>query len=486
MSWTPKPIDQYPKNIIGDRERSEGQFIACLYNDPDLFHDYPLEPSRDLFSSDARYFYRLGQRMLESGYHIFDEISIGDIVESDPVFSNSFEAHGGYSGMAELRQLVSNENIDAHYDAILKSNMLCRIYDEISSAKSDISAINRMSSEQLYDYLDYKLGEIAVDESKTLQVENISKGYDKYIEEWDKGRSVGIEVGFPMLNYRMVGIHPGSLVLHLTTIGNGKTTSAILFYLLPAIKSGHDCLIVANEQSLDEWRQMILSTVLFNCVHTDTHMTRHSLLVGGFDDQEKENLHIAAEWLENQKGQIYFAELPDYNIRSAGKLVKKYSRLGVKLCLVDTFKPEREDADRAWADLSEAAKNLFQVAKRENCAIIATAQLASSAMRQRYLDLSCVGKSRAISETATQVIMFRNMTEQEKDKLKVYKYDTDQETGKKTKIQVELQFDKNYIILFTPKNRYGETTPQLVYERNMNFNSMREIGYTEVPFDFDT
>ena len=105
-------------------------------------------------------------------------------------------------------------------------------------------------------------------------------------------------------------------------------------------------------------------------------------------------------------------------------------------------------------------------------------------MDRRYLDLSCIGKSRAIAETATQVVCFRTLTNEEKQKLKPYQYQKN-EDGKYSKIRkvIDLDENKDYIVLFTPKNRFGETQPQLVYERNMSFNTLKEIGYVEIQYD---
>ena len=106
-------------------------------------------------------------------------------------------------------------------------------------------------------------------------------------------------------------------------------------------------------------------------------------------------------------------------------------------------------------------------------------------MARKFLDLSCVGKSKAIAETATQVVMFRTMANEEKEKIEVYRYHRDVNSGKYTSIRetVDIDPEKDYIILFTPKNRFGDTTPQIVYERNMAWNSLREIGYTHVSYD---
>ena len=157
--------------------------------------------------------------------------------------------------------------------------------------------------------------------------------------------------------------------------------------------------------------------------------------------------------------------------------------LGVEIFLFDTLKPVDETSEKSWGEFSETAKMLFQLAQKEDIAIIATAQLSSESHKRRHLDLSCIGKSRAIAETAGQVTMFRTMREDEKEKLFVYKFEKD-DRGKytKTKKQVVLDESKDYIILFVAKNRYGGT-PQIVYERNMDFNYYTEVGYCNIKYD---
>lgn len=125
------------------------------------------------------------------------------------------------------------------------------------------------------------------------------------------------------------------------------------------------------------------------------------------------------------------------------------------------------------------------IAKKEDVAIIATAQLSAESMARRYLDLSCVGKSRAIAETATQVVMFRTLSQEEKEKIEVFNLHKDETTGKFTNVRdmVDLDPNKDYIVLFIPKNRFGDTQPQIVYERNMAWNSLKEVGQTYITYD---
>lgn len=176
--------------------------------------------------------------------------------------------------------------------------------------------------------------------------------------------------------------------------------------------------------------------------------------------------------------------MQNYDFTNIRKVIRKYSKLNCGLFIIDTLKPLQENSQNAWADFSEVAKELFLIAKREKIACIATAQISADAMSRKYLDLTCIAKSRAIAETATQVVMFRPLTKEEKEKLKPWQYQKSAD-GRYSKIrqEIELDPDKDYIVLFTPKNRFGDVQPQIVYERNMAFNTMKELGYIEIAYD---
>ena len=55
--------------------------------------------------------------------------------------------------------------------------------------------------------------------------------------------------------------------------------------------------------------------------------------------------------------------------------------------------------------------------------------------------------------------------------------------GDPQQILYGLKLGIDYICLFIVKNRYGRSNVQLVYERNMAFNTYIEIGFTEVEYD---
>lgn len=477
-------LAKYPKELTLKREAIECNFIFALYKDPTLMDDYKnIVNGTDILTEDGMFYYGLAQQLYKAGYQAFDNISLYSFLEDKKTLKSGFEDRGGYRSITEITSLINTDNVSIYYDELIKNNMFLRLYDSGFNVVDNLEKLNQMSSSEVYDYYDFQLNNICVGKIEKIKAENLSEGYESYIKEWDEGKSVGYKIGFPLLNYRLAGVHKKNLLLHLGHIGNGKTTTAILFYILPVIESGENVCIIGNEQGVDEFRQMILASVLFNKVGY-FGMNRQKFITGRFTEENRDAMKKAAEWLENCEGKIQFIEMTDYSINNVKKIVKKYSKLGTGMFVFDTLKPELESSDKAWAEFSEVAKELFLLAKKEDVAIVATAQLSSESMSRRYLDLSCIGKSRAIAETATQVVCFRTLTNEEKQKLKPYQHQKN-EDGKYSKIRkvIDLDETKDYIILFTPKNRFGETQPQLVYERNMSFNTLKEIGYVEIQYD---
>lgn len=473
-----------PQELVQNRNKLECNFIFSLWQEPDLIDDYSktIINGKDIVTPDGMLYYGLITQLRKLGYENFDHATLHTFLSDKDELRKDYEGRGGYTTVNEIKSLIKSDNIATYYDELVKNNMLISLHQEGFNVMEDIDKFKQMTSEDVYNYYDYKLNNICVGKVEKLKAENLSEGYEEYIDEWDKGTMTGFRVGFPMLNYRLMGVHKKNLLLHLAHIGNGKTTSSILFYILPAIESGENVCIIANEQGISEFRQMILSTVVFNKIKYK-NMNRQKFIKGDFSPDERKAMIAGAEWLKKCEGKIIFIETADYSIGNVKKIVKKYSKLNYGLFIFDTLKPNVESNDRAWAEFSEVAKELFILAKKEDVAIVATAQLSAESMSRRFLDLSCVGKSRAIAETATQVVMFRSLTREEKEgKVKAYVYNKDR-NYEDARREIELDPMKDYIVLFTPKNRFGDIGPQIIYERNMSFNTMYEIGYADIPFD---
>ena len=283
-------LNDYPEKLITKRDAIECNFIFALYKEPSLIDDYKnVVNGADVLTDDGMFYYGLAQQLYRAGYQAFDNISLYTFLEDKKTLKEGFEDRGGYKSITEITSLINVDNISIYYDELVKNNMMLRLYDAGFNIMDKYDKIVQMTSEELYDYYDFQLNNICVGKIEKVKAENLSEGYESYIKEWDKGKSVGYKIGYPLLNYRLAGVHKKNLLLHLAHIGNGKTTTAILFYILPVLESGENVCIIGNEQSVDEFRQMILASVLFNKIEY-FGMNRQKFILGHFSDENKENI----------------------------------------------------------------------------------------------------------------------------------------------------------------------------------------------------
>lgn len=462
------------------REAVECNWIFSMYKDVSLLSEYNnVINGKDILSSDGQFYYGILRGMLKAGFTSVDNMSVYTYLEDKEVLKKGFESRGGWDTVQEILDIIHVENVPAYYDELVKLNMLDHLKEKGFAVDQYEEMFQQMTSEEVYNYYEYTLASVSMGRVDQYKMEDLTTGYEDYINEWDLGSGVGFDIASKMLQYRLAGVHRKNLLLHLAGIGQGKTSSAIYWYILPMIEK-EDVCIVANEQDASEWRQMILATVLFNKIGNVQGFNRHKMMVGHYTEEQKQKMREAAKWLESQPGKIIFIETQNYEVTNIKKIMTRYSALGCRLFVVDTLKPVSDASDKSWGEFSDVAKELFLQSKKLDVAVIATCQLSPDAMSRRYLDLTCIAKAKAIAETASTVVMFRPLTNEEKKKIEPYNFDRE---NRKVRRTIKLDETKDYIMVFTPKNRHGEVAPQIIMERNMSFNSYRDVGWYECEYD---
>ena len=477
-------IKKVPKELLEKREMVECNFIFSLYQDIDLFHDYRhVKPEEDIITEDGQYYYTLGIAMVNAGYQTLDGMSFVTFLEDNKDLKKGFEQRGGYKTIQEIEAVVSVDNVDTYYDELCRSNMLIHLHNQGFNVIKNLNTFKEMTSDQVYDWFEYQLANTVVSKVEKIKVEDLSDGYDEWIDRISAGKNMGYKVGSGMMDYKLGGIHKG-LTLYAGGIGQGKSSSSVPLFILPAIEHGNDICIICNEQTSDEYRSMIIATVLFNKLSGVRGMNRMTLTLGNFDKEKEDYLKEAAAWIKKQPGKIKFVELESYNAINVRKIIKKQAKLGCGYFIFDVLKSVNDADDKAWAVLSDTAKMLSNLGKNEDIAIIATVQLASDSMFRKFLDITAIGKSRAMAECATTVIGFRPIMNDEIDKIKPYKWKKkDNGDNKKEKIVIDLDPEKHYIMQFIMKNRWGDVNEQIVQEFNQDFNTLSDVGYYRASYD---
>jgi replicative DNA helicase len=472
-----------PLELLMHRGIIEGNVIGCLYNNCEFYTDTKdILKENDFITEDGRLFYKIGLEIVKTGINIIDEVAVKTYLNGKQSLTDMFEEYGGISTIKDFRA-INIDNFDAYLDTLQKYNALNKLHVKGFNVLDNLEKFKAMTSNEVYDWHDYMINNIFLQSSSAVKPVDLAKNNRDFIEKANKGLERGIDIDEPILNYRLAGLHRGNILLHTAHSGIGKSSSIIPMYILPLIKRGNKVVLLINEQSEDAWRSMLLPSIISNGFlgkDKEKWIQRNRMSIGGFSNEELEILNKAADWLDQFEGNLILYPLEDYSVRTLKKIVKKMMRLDEETTFIlDTWKPEDESSSNAHAVFTEESKELFKFIKPKemgglNVRFIATAQLSGSTVAQRYLNINCLAKAKAIKEVCGQHLMLRRVWQDEldpKSKHYINPYRYNKETGLED--QLTLDPKKSYTIMFFDKNRYGKSDIQLIWQSNLDFNHWR-------------
>jgi replicative DNA helicase len=491
----------FPSELLNKRNIIEGNVIACLYSNNELFRELKDLTEKDFITVEGLLYYRLGLGITQQGAKIIDKTAIYTYLENKPTIKEQFEEYGGYDSIKDMVNTINIENYESYYDALLKYNILNRLHIKGFNVLDNINKFDNMHSKQVYDWFDYLLNDTFIKVGNSLKPVDLTEEstWDDFLKRVDSGADNGIPIDCKLLNYHLAGLHRGNILLHTAHSGVGKTSSAITLYILPLLKQNKKVVLLINEQSADDWRKMLLPSVVNNILHSPNKwLNRQRMQYGGFTDAEWEVIGDAKKWITNQqrRGNLIFYPMEDYSARTIKQIIKKMMRLDSETTFIlDTWKPSDESGERAWAQFTEESKEIYNIVKPEdvgglNVRFIATAQLSGGTVTQRYLNVNALAKSKSVKEVVGQLLMFRKVWQDEYDEsskkyLRPFNYIKKEDgTWSQSKQTITLDKDKEYTILFIDKNRYGKDNIQLLFESNLDFNTWKCIGFCVVCQDY--
>lgn len=478
-------------DINKNRDKAECPFVFCLWKEPDLFDDYKnINSGTDttIQSEDGLFYFELGRAMKQKGYRNFDNMSIYSFLEDKPSVKEQFENYGGYRQVQELISLVDSNNVEAYYDTIARMNtldLLCKRNFEIFG---DIQSLNRLTSQGVYDLFEYALNTISLSTNHDVKIEDLVID-DGFIEECMKGEAVGLNYGkaCPILNHLTLGLPLGELTMVGGHSGTGKTSFIFENMILPLNNEGHKTAIISNEMRSTAYKALLLEHIL---VHDLKYkgLTRKQIKIGKFTEEQLELIKKAQKISREKYSNIRFVKLFDTDVTKVLKFIKRLSKLGYQAFCWDTMKSDDSVDEVLWQQLMINSRKIFQLASKENIAIVTTYQLALHTTNHRFLDASCLSNSKQIKEVYSEMIYFRTIWEDEftggKFDCKPYQFKKDS-NGKYTKIKefVPLNPDSKYVVAFLDKTRNDEDKQQVLYEWIGRFNEWKEVGFCSITND---
>lgn len=476
---------ELPLELQVNRSIIEGNIVLCLWNQPDLYVDYPLNAEKDFYTYDGSLLYSLGKAMVEKQIVVFDQVAVEGFLSNYPEIKAEIDSFGGIKALLKDVSVVNVANIDQYYDDINKWNTIINMHQRGFDVVKRLETLKESTAEEIFDYYEYLLNDSV--QERNLNSVKISDLFitEDFFETLINGElieTIGFGKRAPLLNSILNGIPLGKVVLLSGHSGTGKSTFALYNYILPAVMNGEKCCIISNELTKQEYILMIMNSVLLD-VFKYSGITRKTLQNGRMNTEQLHYLRQAKDYINEHMGNnLKFVDFDDYDTKSVIKVVRKLSKIGYTLFLYDTMKAEDSADAKAWGKIIEASKIFASAAKRNNVAVILTYQIASHSYDRRWLNRGMLSQGKQIIEIVHNHVMLRELKPDEytEDKYDVKAYRKKQDAdGKYTQENEYLLLDRNrkYILAFIDKNRSGSTGDVLIYEFKGHYAKFKELGF---------
>ena len=496
------------KLFVEKPRKNEQVLIALLWNNPSFYNSLKAHKISDkTFVDKSSYiYYKIGMLMFDTGLTNFDKVSVHIFLDKRPELKEEFELAGGYEDIQIMIDCLTTEdksNLEYHINEILKFQALRELYENglISKEnKKHIETLMKASIDELRLYLNHQISNSLsnfnssnyeiydlIDANLYSIIDNARKGVQGSIPFYNASRLTKITKGWQL----------GKLYYLIMPSGLGKSTFARNIFLPSIIETKQNTLIFINEEDKDSWQLNLLVTIA-NMKIKEGVVFKERIMQGGFSEEERNILRKAADWLIENQGDfiIKIVSLKSYKFADVVRILEEFRPYGINTVILDTFKPttSRNNGNSSmqrWEEFAENSQELYDLIKKENMNIrcLATAQMKIG-YRDRYIGLDSTGKSKEIVEVGDVVMLCREVFADEfpggVNEIKVYKYKKNEnyEDGsnekKWEKIEVELDINKKYIIMFFGKNRCGTDREQTIYEIDYERNLVYEVGFTEL------
>lgn len=262
------------------------------------------------------------------------------------------------------------------------------------------------------------------------------------------------------------------------------------------LQAGIKCCIISNEQTISEFKQLMIAMVSHD-LYGDEGLDRRRLKVGKFTTQEENKFKKIAEVINRDYvPYIKFAKIFNYSIEDVQMIIETLSAQGFGGFIYDVFKADDSASHKVIGEMKEMAKELFMCADKTNSSIIATVQLGLSDMGVRYLTLENISTSKHITEPATEVLLIRQMWDDEitgaKHDIKIQTPTFDNHgnvlkdrSGKPIMKTIPVMEDeyRKIKIVFIAKTRNTSNGIAIAYRFNGGFNQWEELGYCYPSFE---
>ena len=465
---------------------AESSIVSMIYKSPDLLRETNLTIN-DFHENTWKVYFEVARDLVLNEKKVtISEVDIGLYLGKHEALLKKYEEYGGYKTIEDAGAYVDIKNFDGYVTDLRKWNAVIKMIKMgFPCDKERLSELCDMSAEDVYNEYTVYLNDIFANIDNNVASYNGFEGMKELVDELDKGKMVGIPfANCDILNKETGGMLPGNIIGMGASSGVGKSTLSIAYVLPSVIKHNLRALFIINEEDETKFKKEAL---IWYCTNELKHpITKRTLRDGGFDKETKDALYKASEWFESQKENrnITIIPLEQYTARTVIKLIKKYSKMGVDIIVLDTLKESFDSRNKeSWKSLMTDCVDFYDCIKHTQTSMIITYQLVKN--KNKYLTNADIGVSKGILDVFSVNMFFRRPLQTEyaggKEELYCYKHPTEKDT---TTVPFTLDKDKYYMITFISKNRFGQSDIQIVSEADFSINKYQDLGYCRVQMDY--
>lgn len=479
------------KKVKEYKKICESNIVSILWKQPELYFDCDSLDIKDFTHNDWKVYFQIGKDIIiTEKKHTLDDITVNLYLEKHSKLKDKYIEYGGYETIDLAKGYVKTSNLDGYINELNKWNAVINLIKNKFPVADRLSEYVDMSLEEIYEEYEAFLNHIFINTSNSnIRVQDISTGIRELINKLDEGLSVGLPYyKLDIFNSETNGLSLGEMYLILAPSGVGKS-SFVRSTILPSIlEKDEKMVMMINEEDIEKQQKELLIWVANNIYTKD--FQKYKLNNGRFKPEVKEFLNKCADWIENHKEQIIVVSLDSFTTNKAIKIIKKYSSLGIKYFVLDTFKYDScmNNKDAGWLDLQLNSVRLYDLIKpsAKNVCLVCTMQLTKQSTRQRSYTMDNISSAKNVVDVVSGAFMSRwvlpDEFDGEKHELKVFK-----QVGKnkKTQVPVKLDKDKRYQVMFLVKNRFGSSNEFcIVFEVDLSKNTYKEVGICVITPDF--
>lgn len=474
------------KQILEYKLGAEASIVSMIYKNPDLLRETNLSLN-DFHNNCWRVYFEIAKDLIINEKKVtLSEVDIGLYLEKHPKLADKYyNEYGGYQTIENAGFYIKEENFDSYVTDLRKWNVVAKLVKHgFPCDKERLSEICDMSAEDLYDEYTVYLNDIFANIDNSVKSYNGFADMKALIDELDEGMGVGIPfANCDFLNAETGGMLGGNIIGMGASSGVGKSTLSINYVFPTVMKRDLKAVFIINEEDQNKFKKEAL---IWYCTNElKKPIPKRTLRDGKFDKETKETLYKAAEWFESiqEKKNITIIPLEQYTARTVVKLIKKYTKMGCDIIVLDTLKESYDARDKeSWKSLMTDCVDFYDAIKHTDTCMIITYQLVKN--KSKYLTNADIGVSKGILDVFSVNIFFRRplQTEFEGEKDELYCYIPIE--GSAARREPKLSKGKHYMIGFISKNRFGQSDIQIVSEADFSINYYKDIAYCSVVQDY--